>query len=302
MDLTPHLGPWQQLRDGVYRAVAEPATVNVGLVVGTDGVLLIDTGSTPAQGRAIAESAAELTGRPISHVIITHDHWDHYWGLSGVLEVCPDAVVIAHESVAPPLSDDARATMMAGHLGVDVSQVAVPNTPIALARGVNLGGLRVEAVHLGAAHTAGDLIVVVQEARVAFAGDLYETAGPPCFGPDSTVGNWPNALDGALAGAKEETLVVPGHGDPTGPMTAFQQRAEISMIFGAAERLVARGVRLDDALAALDQPVDESGQPVEAALEWEWPFDTDTIKDALPLAYAELKSKGMEPRRQLPLV
>lgn len=296
------LGRWQELRPGVHRAVAEPATVNIGLVVGTDGVLLIDTGSTPEQGRAIAESAQALAGRSITHVIITHQHWDHFWGLAGVLELAPDAEVIAHESVTVPAADDLAAATQARELGIDLASLAAPTTLISLARGVNLGGFRVEAIHLGPAHTPGDLLVVVAQARVAFTGDLYETSGPPCFMAESTIETWPSVLDGALAGAKEDTLVVPGHGDPTGPFAAFQQRAEISMIFGAAERLVARGVALEQALAALDSPVDDEGRPHPGASEWQWPFTPEAIKAALPLCYAELKAKGSEPRRMLPLV
>jgi hypothetical protein len=48
---TAALGPWRELRSGLYVALAEPESVNLGLIVGSHGALLVDTGSTPVQGR-----------------------------------------------------------------------------------------------------------------------------------------------------------------------------------------------------------------------------------------------------------
>src|SRR5918997_4210472 len=89
------LGAWQELRPGIYRAVAEPETVNLGLVVGRDGALLVDTGSSPAQGRAVRESVATVTDRPLVAVAVTHWHFDHAFGLAAFA----DLVTVAHESV-----------------------------------------------------------------------------------------------------------------------------------------------------------------------------------------------------------
>jgi glyoxylase-like metal-dependent hydrolase (beta-lactamase superfamily II) len=113
-DLTAALGPWRKVRSGVYVAVAEPESVNLGLIVGTDRALLIDTGSSPAQGRAVRDSIADVTDHPLAAVVVTHWHYDHAFGLAAF----SDVPRIAHESVHIRLSS-ADAVADARRLGVD---------------------------------------------------------------------------------------------------------------------------------------------------------------------------------------
>ena len=119
---------------------------------------------------------------------------------------------------------------------------------------------------------------------VIFTGDLLESAGAPTFGTDSHLKEWPSAVDGILGLVGEDTILVPGHGAPMDRFAAFQQRAEISALYGQVEYLIKRGVKIDDAYT-----------------EGEWPFDEATVRGALPQAYAELAAVGITPRRQLPL-
>jgi hypothetical protein len=58
------VGAWRELAPGIYLATAEPESVNIGLVVGTESALLVDTGSSPAQGRTIRQSLSSVTDRP----------------------------------------------------------------------------------------------------------------------------------------------------------------------------------------------------------------------------------------------
>jgi glyoxylase-like metal-dependent hydrolase (beta-lactamase superfamily II) len=86
----------------------------------------------------------------------------------------------------------------------------------------------VEIAHLGRGHTDGDLLVVVPDADVVFAGDLLESAGPPSFGPDSVPDEWPATLDGLIGLMTATTLAVPGHGEPVGREFVFEQRGRIA--------------------------------------------------------------------------
>ena len=97
---TAALGPWRELRSGVYVAVAQPESVNLGLIVGAHRTLLIDTGSSPEQGREIRDSVAAVTDRPLAAVVVTHWHYDHAFGLAAF----GDVPRIAHESVHTRLS------------------------------------------------------------------------------------------------------------------------------------------------------------------------------------------------------
>lgn len=274
------LSPFESVADGVFVAVAEPAAVNIGLVVGSESALVIDTGSCPDQGVAIRRAVEDAAGVPVSAVVVTHWHWDHWFGLKAFA----DLATYGHETLADRLRDPNLAAV-AVEQAATVDDLIAPNRPFALARVVDLGGRRVELVHFGRGHTEGDVVAIVPDANVILAGDLLEQAAPPSFGPDCFLKDWPSAVDGILGLVDEHTVIVPGHGTPVDRMFAFDQRARISALYGQAEHLARRGVKLDDAY--------EAG---------EWPFDEPIVRGALPLAYAQLAAAGVEPSRTLPLL
>ncbi|MFT4108347.1 MBL fold metallo-hydrolase [Propionicimonas sp.] len=274
------VGEFLPVAEGVLVAVAEPAAVNIGLVVGPSGCLVIDTGSSPEQGALIRERAEQAAGVPVLAAVVTHWHHDHFFGLAGFA----DLPGYAHESVAEWLGH-AECRRDATEVGVDPNALVAPSHPFSLARVIDVGGRRVEIVHFGRGHTDGDVVAFVPDAGVIFTGDLLESAGPPAFGADCHLKEWPSAVDGVLGLVAEETVLVPGHGPAMDRLAAFTQRAEISGLYGQVEYLVARGVNREDAY--------EQG---------EWPFDEQTVRAVLPLAYAQLADEGKVPRTQLPLV
>jgi glyoxylase-like metal-dependent hydrolase (beta-lactamase superfamily II) len=207
----------------VYVAVAEPASVNLGLVVGSQWSLLVDTGSSPVQGRTVRASLAAVTDRPLTAVVVTHWHYDHAFGLGAFTDV-PG---IAHESLHFRLLS-AEAAAEAQRLGVDLKELGRPNVEIAVATAVDLGDRRVEIAHLGRGHTDGDLVVVVPDADLLFAGDLLESPGPPSFGPDSVPDEWPATLDAVIGLMTAATLAVPGHGKTVDREFVFEQRGWIA--------------------------------------------------------------------------
>jgi glyoxylase-like metal-dependent hydrolase (beta-lactamase superfamily II) len=222
-DVTAALQPWREVRSGVYVAAAEPESVNLGLIVGSRRTLLVDTGSSPAQGRALRASLATVTDKPLAAVVITHWHYDHAFGLAAF----PDVPRIAHESVHSRLCS-AEAVAEAKRLGVDPHELGQPNAEIAVATALDLGGRRVEIAHLGRGHTDGDLVIVVPEADVLFAGDLLESAGRPSFGPDSVPDEWPATVDAVIGLMTATTLAIPGHGEPVDREFVFEQRGWIA--------------------------------------------------------------------------
>jgi glyoxylase-like metal-dependent hydrolase (beta-lactamase superfamily II) len=236
-DVTAALGPWREIRSGVYVAVAEPESVNLGLIVGSRRTLLVDTGSSPAQGRTLRSSVDALTDLPLTAVVITHWHYDHAFGLAAFADVPR----IAHESVHSRLLS-AEAAAEAKRLGVDPHELGQPNVEIVVATAIDLGDRRVEIAHLGRGHTDGDLVVVVPDADVLFAGDLLESAGPPSFGPDSVPDEWPATVDAVIGLMTATTLAVPGHGEPVGREFVFEQRGWIAA--KAAERRTPPGPTL----------------------------------------------------------
>lgn len=276
MSLTS-IGEWRELTPGIHMVTCEPEQVNVGLIIGADAAMLVDAGSTPEQGAQLLASAREIAHVAVTHVVITHNHHDHWFGLAGM-----DGVTsIAHENL---LAEPSRATReFADSIGLE--QLPQPSTTLSIAKAIDLGGgTLVEMVHFGGAHTRSDVLVLVPSAKVIFAGDMLESGGDPQFDESSNIRNWPTALDGVLGAANEQTIFVPGHGDVVDRDFAFIQRAEIGMLYGNTEMLIQQGTKLQDAAEAN-----------------EWPFSRETLDVALPLIYGELEDLGIKPRTQLPI-
>ena len=215
---TYSLGPWEELAPSVWRTVAEPDTVNLVLVAGSERSLLVDTGSSVEQGRALRTAAVELAGVPLEVVVVTHAHHDHVGGL----DAFADLTTVAHEDVP----------------GV--------NRPIVLAAAFDLGGRRVEVAHVGRGHTGSDLVVVVPDADLVVVGDLVESAAPPSLGPDSFLHEWSVTVDSVIGLMTGATRALPGHGDPVDRPYVYEQRGRLASISGELRRLAEAGTAAAD--------------------------------------------------------
>jgi len=274
------LSAWRPLADGVFVCVAEPDAVNLGLVVGSTGALLVDTGSTPEQGRALRASVADVTDVPLVGVVVTHWHCDHAFGLAAF----DDLATIGHESVADRLRTP-EAAAAAHALGLAADELRPPRRGLAVAASVDLGGRRVEVAHLGAGHTEGDLLVVVADADLVFTGDLLESAGAPWWGPDSVTLEWASTLDGVIGLMTADSRAVPGHGATVDREFVFDARGRAAAVSGELMRLVDAGVAETQAL--------EAGT---------WPYPPEHIAAGVAPAYAALAGRGVKGTRPtLPL-
>jgi glyoxylase-like metal-dependent hydrolase (beta-lactamase superfamily II) len=282
----PELGAWSELADGVWVLVGEPASVNLGLIIGSDRALLVDAGSSPAQGHALRKAVASVTDVPVGAVVLTHWHYDHAFGLAGF----EDVETVAHESVRARLLGSDAATAAAG-LGFAASELALPNREIAVAAALELGGRRVEIAHLGRGHTEGDLMVVVADADLVFAGDLIESArldpasesaSAVWYGDDSYPHEWASTLDGLIGLLTSRSRAVPGHGDPVDREFVFGQRGRVAAVSGEIRHLAETGVPSGESLA-----------------RGNWPFPVDHIAAGIEVGYAQLGP--VTARRQLPL-
>jgi len=278
-DLVPggEPGPWRELAAGVHLCLAEPAAVNVALIVGFESALVVDTGSTPAQGRHVRAATASLTRAPLAAAVATHWHYDHSFGLAGFA----DLQTLAHESVRERLLAP-EAGHIAAELGVNVSDLALPSREIVVAATVDLGRRRVELVHLGRGHTDGDLVVVVPDADILFTGDLIESAGAPWYGADSYPHEWATTLDSLIGLMVGTTVAVPGHGNPVDREFVFEQRGRVAAVSGEIRRLADSGVPEAEALGA-----------------GSWPFATENLAEGIGPGYGQLIAEG---RRSLPLI
>lgn len=281
--MTFELSPFTAIADGVYLAQAQPACVTIGLVVGRESALVIDTGSSPAQGAAILAAAQDVAEEvPVRHVVITHAHFDHYFGLggfSGVTSVAHCGLFAAAH--AAPIPADQRES-----LGVTPDDLVAPTTTFSLATTLDLGDCYVEVVHFGRGHTDHDVVVLIPERAVVFAGDLLESDGGPWAGEDTWPSEWPQTLDGMLGTLGKDSIVVPGHGPTMSREDAFAQRAELAWYGGKAEELY-------DARTPAQGSWREGG---------EWPWPQEQSEAFMEIAMRRLAASGRRPSRSLRLL
>ncbi|MEN9419493.1 MAG: hypothetical protein RI988_3113 [Pseudomonadota bacterium] len=187
---------------------------NAGFVVTATGVVLIDALGSPELARELQAEVARVTGgKPVTHVIVTHYHADHIYGLQVFRDA--GATVIAHRDARLYLnSDTAQARLQASREElfpwVDEATRLVPadrwlEGPTTLV----VGGVRLELLPVGPAHTPEDLAVWVPALRTLFAGDLVFRGRVPFVGQADSA-HWLEGLDTVLALAP--AVIVPGHG------------------------------------------------------------------------------------------
>jgi glyoxylase-like metal-dependent hydrolase (beta-lactamase superfamily II) len=213
---------WERLAPGVFRRRLSFLDVTVGLVVGEDAVLMIDTGSTLAEGAGLGARITALTGgRPVTHIVLTHGHFDHVFGTAAF----PDAQVYGEMTLDGYLERE-RITLRGDAVKHGADPAAAAGAAEALVRPGNLidqryeldlgGDLQVLLVHPGDGHTTHDLAVIVpggpDAPAVVFCGDLVEESGAPQAGPDAAPADWPATLDELLRLGGEDAVYVPGHG------------------------------------------------------------------------------------------
>jgi glyoxylase-like metal-dependent hydrolase (beta-lactamase superfamily II) len=210
---------WEQLTDSVHRCRLPFLDVTVGLVRGRAGALLVDTGTTLTEATAIDADVQQIAGCRVTHVVLTHKHFDHVLG-SGVFTeaeiYCAPQVFDYLTTATEQLRDDALG------YGADVEEVdraiAALRPPQHITKNavIDLGNFHVTIAHLGRGHTDADLVVVVPddegERVVVFTGDLIEESGDPAIDADSDVVAWPDTLDRLLAIGGRDAVYVPGHG------------------------------------------------------------------------------------------
>jgi glyoxylase-like metal-dependent hydrolase (beta-lactamase superfamily II) len=238
---------WERLAPGVARYRLPGWDATVGIVVGEEGVLLVDAGSTLREGAWLRQRIEELLGRlgsprakprGVTHLVLTHPHFDHVLG----------AAVFAGAAVYGAVGLDARLAAEREALyedavrhGVNRQEAAEavdvlvrPRHPVSGDVVVDLGGREAVLANVGPGHTAYDLAVLVPgrggDPSVVFCGDLVEESGEPQVGPDAVPARWPAAIDRLLS-LGGDAVYVPGHGAVVGAGFVREQREELARRF-----------------------------------------------------------------------
>jgi glyoxylase-like metal-dependent hydrolase (beta-lactamase superfamily II) len=215
----------QEIAQGIYALVASTdfppaspavAIANGGIVIGSDGVLVIDPFQTPELGEMMISTVKSLTDKPIKYVLNTHYHSDHT-GANSVF-VKREIPVLGRSVIREYIQSGKNNT----------GGITPPTVIINSQTDLWLGDrqVRIERVD---GHSAGtDLVAYVPDAKVLFTGDMVFNKRIP-YTADSDIRQWQGSLYRLIA-TYPDAKVVPGHGDVTNVTGLQSQQAYFSWL------------------------------------------------------------------------
>lgn len=263
-DLAEKKITFAEIGEGLYAFTAE-GDPNTGVIIGDEGVLIVDAQATPAMAEAVIARVRSVTDKPITHVLLSHYHAVRVLGASAYKQA---KTIIA--------SDATRALIVErGQFDMDseigrfprlfrgketIPGLTWPSVTFDSEMSIWLGRREVRIKHLGRGHTAGDTIAYVPDAGVMFSGDLVEYKSA-CYCGDAHFADWPGTLK--RIASHDPVALVPGRGD------ALVGREKVAAaiagtkdfletLYGTTQRVVAAGKDLKaafaDVRAAMDGP------------------------------------------------
>ena len=189
---------------------------NAGFVVTPAGVVVVDALGSPALAQRLLQEIRKVTVQPVTHVIVTHYHADHIYGLQVFKAL--GARILAHGAARDYLvSDTARLRLAASRQElapwIDAqTRLVEADDWLSADRDMEVGGVRLLIKHVGPSHTPEDLVVFLPQHKLLFAGDLVFRGRIPFVGQADSR-QWIKALEVLLG--FDATVVVPGHGPPS---------------------------------------------------------------------------------------
>ncbi len=212
-DLEEKTTSFTEVGEGLYAFTAQ-GDPNTGVIIGDDSVMVVEAQATPRLARKVIDCVRSVTDKPISHLVLTHYHAVRVLGASayGAREVIMSdtaRAMVAERGQEDWDSEFARfPRLFQGH--EEIPGLTWPTTTFSDAMTVYLGNRRVDIMHVGRAHTAGDAVIWVPDQQVLFTGDIVEYHSA-CYCGDGHFEDWPETL--ANIAAFEPVAIAPGRGD-----------------------------------------------------------------------------------------
>ncbi|MCF3974266.1 quinoprotein relay system zinc metallohydrolase 2 [Paracoccus salsus] len=261
---------------------ADGHIANLGVVIGADSVAVIDAGVSRRQGQQLYAAIRARTGKPISHVILTHMHPDHVLGASVFREA--GAQVVGHHAL--PLALEMRA---GGYLDgiarlfppeqVIGTEVTLPDRVVNGREQIDLGDRVLTLQAVDPAHTDNDLWVRDEISGTLFSGDLIFRKLTPVL--DGSLLGWLQWLE-APPGAPAQR-VVPGHGPvASGWQEAVMLQTQfLKALAEAARGQISAGAPLSEAVPNMVESLKE--------MQGNWTSFPATVARNATAAYKELE-------------
>jgi glyoxylase-like metal-dependent hydrolase (beta-lactamase superfamily II) len=246
---------FDELGPGLYAYTAE-GDPNSGIIVGDDGVMVIDAQATPAMAEDVIARVAKVTDKPIKYVLLTHYHAVRVLGASafkGATILASDATrgLIVERGQQDMDSEIGRFPRLFRAVET-IPGLTWPHLTFPDEISVWLGKREVRIMFIGRGHTAGDVIALVPDANVVFSGDLVEYRSA-CYCGDAHFTDWPATLD-HLAELQTAAL-VPGRGAALKTPEMVQEGIDLtadflSTLYGSVQDSVAKGRSLKETFDA----------------------------------------------------
>ena len=183
---------------------------NIGVLVGNDGVILIDDQFAPLSEK-IKKAIAAISDKQIKFIINTHFHGDHSDG--NKVFGSEGSIIVAHENARKRLSTDYIFEAFKQEQKA-LSYEGLPKITFAESLNFNMNGETVQVIHIKNAHTDGDAAIYFKESNVLHTGDAFVRYGLPFIddGGGGTIDGMIKGADQMLKMINDETKIIPGHG------------------------------------------------------------------------------------------
>jgi glyoxylase-like metal-dependent hydrolase (beta-lactamase superfamily II) len=257
--LIPEVPP-QQIAERVWVFGDERINLvpNIGVVVGDDAALVIDTGMGRRNGERLLERVRELSDIPLL-LTLTHFHPEHGWGAQAFKGV---ATIVYNRAQREELEEKFGPFVeLFSSFGPEIAElladVRLVRPDVVYSGGdaeLDLGGVTVQLSYHGPAHTRGDQIVLLPGERVLFAGDLVENRFFPILPDEDAHGSeWIALLE--RMEALEVTTVVPGHGEVGDAALIGDVREYLEYVRRRVNEAAASDTSLEDAKLQLEPEI-----------------------------------------------
>jgi cyclase len=238
----------------------EGAGGRIGVLIGPDGVLMVDAQYAPLTDKVIA-AIRKLTDAPIRFLINTHEHPDHTGGNPNFAKL--GALILAREETYEDLVQVPPPAVQAA-IGEAASFTDPARLPV-LTYGqgsplkIRMDDEVVDVISAPPSHTDGDTIVRFEKADVMMIGDFYRNYGYPFVDPShgGTIKGVLAALDLVMQVADAKTVLLPGHGSVVSVADLAPYRDMIVDVEGKVQQMIDEGKSVQEVLAAkLTAPYD----------------------------------------------
>lgn len=256
---------WQEIGERVFVRRYELFDQTIGVVIGAEGAVVIDTRTSQRRADELLGDLRALTHLPIAFIVNTHMHYDHTFGNARF----SPAPTWGHVRCAARMREEGEATRQRvmrqiPELAEELAEVEIvpPDRTFEDSALLDLGDRQVELRHLGRGHTDNDIVVLVPDADVLFAGDLLENGAPPSFG-DAFPLDW--AETGLRLLDLVHRAVAPGHGEVADRRFAAQQVTELAALADLCRRVAVDRLDPDEAVRRSPFPADTTRLALERA-------------------------------------